>query len=46
MPANIDALHSAAFTEPGQFPRNSGVFDQVIRRADPMPNHARLAATW
>ncbi len=38
MPANIEALHSPQFTEPGLFPRNSGVFDQVIRRADPMPS--------
>jgi multiple sugar transport system substrate-binding protein len=38
VPANIEALHSAEFTEPGMFPRNSGVFDQVIRRADPMPS--------
>ena len=38
VPANIEALHSPQFTEPGMFPRNSGVFDQVIRRADPMPS--------
>jgi hypothetical protein len=37
VPANIAALHSQAFTEPGEFPRNSAVFDEVIRRADPMP---------
>ena len=37
-PANVAALHSPAFTEPGKFPRNSQVFDQVIRRADPMPS--------
>jgi multiple sugar transport system substrate-binding protein len=38
VPANIAALHSAQFTEPGQFPRNSDVFDEVIRRADPLPS--------
>jgi len=38
VPANIAALHSPQFTEPGQFPRNSDVFDEVIRRADPLPS--------
>ncbi len=38
VPANVAALHSPAFTDPGKFPRNSQVFDQVIRRADPMPS--------
>ncbi len=37
VPANLAALHSPSFTEPSRFPRNSGVFDEVIRRADPMP---------
>ncbi len=37
VPANLAALHSAAFTAPSQFPRNGEVFDEVIRRADPMP---------
>jgi multiple sugar transport system substrate-binding protein len=38
VPANIAALHSPQFTEPGQFPRNGDVFDEVIRRADPLPS--------
>lgn len=38
VPANLAALHSTAFTAPGQFPRNGEVFDEVIRRADPMPS--------
>ena len=38
VPANLAALHSPAFAEPSQFPRNSAVFDDVIRRADPMPS--------
>lgn len=38
VPANLAALHSPAFAEPSQFPRNSAVFDNVIRRADPMPS--------
>jgi multiple sugar transport system substrate-binding protein len=38
VPANLAALHSDAFTEPTQFPRNGAVFDEVIRRADPMPS--------
>ncbi len=37
VPANLAALHSVAFTQPGRFPRNSSVFDDDIRRADPMP---------
>ena len=37
VPANLAALHSSQFTEPSRFPRNGAVFDQVIRRADPMP---------
>jgi multiple sugar transport system substrate-binding protein len=38
VPANIAALHSPQFTEPSRFPRNSDVFDQVIRRADAVPS--------
>lgn len=38
VPANIAALHSPQFTEPGEFPRNSEVFDEVIRRADALPS--------
>jgi multiple sugar transport system substrate-binding protein len=38
VPANVAALHSPAFTDPGKFPRNSQVFDGVIRRADSMPS--------
>jgi multiple sugar transport system substrate-binding protein len=41
VPANIAALHSAQFAEPSQFPRNSDVFDEVIRRADPLPSSRR-----
>ena len=38
VPANLAALHSSEFVEPSRFPRNAEVFDQVIRRADPMPS--------
>lgn len=37
VPANLAALHSSEFLDPSRFPRNSSVFDSVIRRADPMP---------
>jgi multiple sugar transport system substrate-binding protein len=37
VPANLAALHSAEFLDPSRFPRDSLVFDSVIRRADPMP---------
>ncbi|MEO5708740.1 MAG: extracellular solute-binding protein [Nocardioidaceae bacterium] len=38
VPANLAALHSSEFLDPSRFPRNSAVFDSVIRRADPMPS--------
>lgn len=38
VPANIAALHSPQFEEPGRSPRNSLVFAEVIRRADSMPS--------
>jgi multiple sugar transport system substrate-binding protein len=37
VPSNLAALHSPSFTEPSRFPRNSVVYDEVIRRADAMP---------
>lgn len=37
VPANLAALHSPQFLDPSRFPRDSVVFDAVIRRADPMP---------
>ena len=37
VPSNLAALHSPSFTEPSSFPRNSVVYDEVMRRADPMP---------
>jgi multiple sugar transport system substrate-binding protein len=37
VPANLAALHSSAFLDPSRFPRNSTVFDTVIRRADTLP---------
>jgi multiple sugar transport system substrate-binding protein len=37
VPSNLAALHSASFADPSQFPRNTVVYDQVIRRADAMP---------
>ena len=41
VPANISALHSVQFLQPGQFPRNGDVFDTVIRRADALPAATR-----
>ncbi|CAN5497451.1 hypothetical protein BH10ACT10_BH10ACT10_24950 [soil metagenome] len=38
VPANLAALHSPEFLDPSRFPRDSAVFDSVIRRADPMPS--------
>ena len=38
VPANLTALHSESFEQPGQFPLNVGVFTDVMRRADTMPN--------
>jgi hypothetical protein len=43
VPANLEALHSESFTQPTSYPQNSGVFDLVIRRADPMPSVAGWA---
>jgi multiple sugar transport system substrate-binding protein len=37
VPANLAALHSDAFLQPGQFPENTDVFTTSIRRADPLP---------
>jgi multiple sugar transport system substrate-binding protein len=37
VPANLAALHSSEFLDPSRFPRNSAIFDTVIRRADTMP---------
>jgi multiple sugar transport system substrate-binding protein len=37
VPANLAALHSEAFLQPGQFPENTEVFNASIRRADPLP---------
>jgi multiple sugar transport system substrate-binding protein len=38
VPANLAALHSDAFEQPGQFPLNVDVFGDVMRRADVMPD--------
>ncbi len=38
VPANLDALRSDAFVQPGQLPYNVAVFTNVIRRAETMPN--------
>jgi multiple sugar transport system substrate-binding protein len=37
VPANLAALHSDAFVDPGRFPRNTEVFSEAIRRADALP---------
>ena len=37
VPANLAALHSDAFLQPGQFPENTDVFNASIPRADPLP---------
>jgi multiple sugar transport system substrate-binding protein len=38
VPANLEALHSNAFEQPGQLPLNVDVFADVMRRADVMPD--------
>jgi multiple sugar transport system substrate-binding protein len=38
VPANLNALHSPSFTQPGRFPLNNEVFTNVMRRADVMPD--------
>jgi multiple sugar transport system substrate-binding protein len=38
VPANLAALHSPSFEQPGHFPLNVLVFSQVMRRADTMPD--------
>jgi hypothetical protein len=38
VPANLNALHSPSFEQPGRFPLNNQVFTTVMRRADTMPN--------
>jgi multiple sugar transport system substrate-binding protein len=38
VPANLNALHSPSFEQPGRFPLNNAVFTNVMRRADTMPN--------
>jgi multiple sugar transport system substrate-binding protein len=42
VPANLAALHSDAFTQPGQFPEDADVFTSTIRRADAFP----FTADW
>ena len=37
VPANLAALHSDAFLQPGQLPDNADVFITSISRADPLP---------
>lgn len=38
VPANLNALHSPSFEQPGRFPLNIEVFTNVMRRAEVMPN--------
>jgi multiple sugar transport system substrate-binding protein len=38
VPANLVALHSESFEQPGQLPLNVAVFTSVMRRADTMPD--------
>jgi multiple sugar transport system substrate-binding protein len=37
VPANLAALHSDSFMQPGQFPDNTDVFGSSIAQADPLP---------
>ena len=37
VPSNLDIVHSDAFTQPGQQPRNSSGYLAAIRRSEPMP---------
>lgn len=38
VPANLSALRSRAFRQPGRAPDNIGVFTDFVRRAETMPN--------
>jgi len=42
VPANLPALHSDAFTQPGSQPSHVGVFSEALRRADAPP----FSAAW
>ena len=42
VPANLAALHSDSFVDPGEFPRNVQVFSEAIPRAESMP----IAPDW
>jgi multiple sugar transport system substrate-binding protein len=42
VPANLPALHSDAFTQPGSQPSHVGVFSEALRRADAPP----FTAAW
>ena len=37
VPANLQVAHSPAFTQPGQQPENSFVYNEGVRRAEPTP---------
>jgi len=37
VPSNLEVAYSPAFTQPGQEPANWFVFNEGVRRADPMP---------
>ena len=37
VPSSLDMIHSDAFIQPGQQPRNSGGYLAAIRRSEPMP---------
>lgn len=37
VPSNLQVAHSPAFAQPGQEPANSFVFNEGVRRADPVP---------
>ena len=41
VPANLSALRSPAFQQPGRAPDNVGVFTDFVRRAETMPNPVR-----
>lgn len=42
VPANLQALHSEAFLEPGEQPRHATVYVDALRRADALP----FSAQW
>ena len=46
VPANLQVAHSPAFTQPGQQPENSFVYNEGVRRAEPTPFAYAGVRSW